>query len=79
MEWRDWIAVQWYEKLYENYAEQYEKEPFTQGTIGNVIIEKELNYDKSLKIIDIGCGTGARHRTGQGGYSVTGIDSSRLS
>ena len=33
MEWRDW-TLQWYEKLYENYAEQYDKEPFTQGTIG---------------------------------------------
>ncbi|NLY52401.1 MAG: class I SAM-dependent methyltransferase [Firmicutes bacterium] len=70
------MAVQWYEKLYENYAEQYEKEPFTQGTIGECdFIEKELNYDKSLKIIDIGCGTG-RHaiELAKRGYSVTGID-----
>ena len=26
--------MQWYEKLFENYAEQYDKESFTQGTIG---------------------------------------------
>lgn len=38
-------------------------------------IEKELGYDKSLKIIDIGCGTG-RHsiELSRRGYSVTGID-----
>ena len=41
-----------------NYAEKYDKECFTQGTIGECdFLEKELNFDKSLKIIDIGCGT----------------------
>jgi len=67
---------QWYEKLFENYGEQYDKESFTQGTKGECdFIEKELNYDKSLKIIDIGCGTG-RHaiELTKRGYSVTGID-----
>ncbi len=67
---------QWYVKLFENYGEQYDKESFTQGTIGECeFIEKELNYDKSLKIIDIGCGTG-RHsiELTKRGYSVTGID-----
>lgn len=66
----------WYEKLFENYGEQYDKEPFVQGTIGECdFIEKELNYDKSLKIIDIGCGTG-RHsiELTKRGYSVTGTD-----
>lgn len=66
----------WYEKLFENYGEQYDKESFTQGTKGECdFIEKELNYDKSLKIIDIGCGTG-RHaiELTKRGYSVTGID-----
>ncbi len=67
---------QWYEKLFENYGEQYDKESFTQGTIGECdFIEKELNYDKSLQIIDIGCGTG-RHSIAltKRGYCVTGID-----
>ncbi|MDP3387561.1 MAG: class I SAM-dependent methyltransferase [Eubacteriales bacterium] len=67
---------QWYEKLFENYGEQYDKESFTQGTIGECdFIEKELNYDKSLRIIDVGCGTG-RHaiELTKRGYSVTGID-----
>jgi 2-polyprenyl-3-methyl-5-hydroxy-6-metoxy-1,4-benzoquinol methylase len=70
------LAKQWYEKLFENYAEQYDKESFTQGTRGECdFIEKELNFDKSLKIIDIGCGTG-RHciELTKRGYSVTGID-----
>ncbi len=68
--------TQWYEKLFENYGEKYDNEIFTQGTIGECdFIEKELNYNKSLKIIDIGCGTG-RHsiELTKRGYSVTGID-----
>ena len=67
---------QWYETLFENYGEQYDKEPFTHGTIGECdFIESELNRDKSLRIIDIGCGTG-RHaiELTRRGYSVTGID-----
>lgn len=67
---------QWYEKLFDNYANQYDKEQFTQGTIGECdFIEKEFDYDSSLKIIDIGCGTG-RHaiELTKRGYSVTGID-----
>lgn len=67
---------QWYEKLFENYGEQYDDEIFTQGTVGECdFIEKELNYNKSLKIIDIGCGTG-RHsiELTKRGYQITGID-----
>lgn len=67
---------QWYETLFDNYGEQYDKESFTQGTTGECdFIEKELNYDKSLNIIDIGCGTG-RHsiELTKRGYFVTGID-----
>ena len=26
--------MQWYEKLFENYANQYDKEPFYHGTLG---------------------------------------------
>lgn len=68
--------MQWYEKLFANYAAGYDREPFTQGTQGECdFIERELNYDRSLRIIDVGCGTG-RHtiELTKRGYSVTGID-----
>lgn len=67
---------QWYETLFENYGEKYDNESFAQGTIGECnFIEKEINHNKSLKIIDIGCGTG-RHaiELSKRGYSMTGID-----
>ena len=67
---------QWYEALFENYANKYEKEPFTKGTIGECdFIEKEIGYNKDLKILDIGCGTG-RHsiELTKRGYHVTGVD-----
>ncbi len=67
---------QWYEQLFENYAETYDKEIFTQGTIGEVdFIEQEFNFDKSKKILDVGCGTG-RHaiELAKRGYQVIGID-----
>jgi 2-polyprenyl-3-methyl-5-hydroxy-6-metoxy-1,4-benzoquinol methylase len=67
---------QWYETLFEDYGKKYDNENFTQGTIGECdFIEKEINYDKSLRIIDIGCGTG-RHsiELTKRGYKVIGID-----
>ena len=67
---------QWYESLFENYAQQYDNENFTHGTVGECdFIEKEINFDKSLKILDVGCGTG-RHaiELSKRGYQVTGID-----
>jgi len=67
---------QWYEELFENYAETYDNEEFTKGTIGECdFIEKEIQYDKTVKILDIGCGTG-RHsiELSKRGYSLTGID-----
>ena len=67
---------QWYELLFENYAQQYDSENFTHGTVGECdFIEKEINFDKSLKILDVGCGTG-RHsiELSKRGYQVTGID-----
>jgi 2-polyprenyl-3-methyl-5-hydroxy-6-metoxy-1,4-benzoquinol methylase len=67
---------QWYEALYENYGNKYDKEVFVHGTVGECdFIEKEINYDKNLKIIDIGCGTG-RHsiELTKRGYNITGVD-----
>jgi len=67
---------QWYEALFENYARKYDKEPFVQGTLGECdFIEQEITHNKSLKIIDIGCGTG-RHsiELAKRGYQITGID-----
>lgn len=70
---------QWYENLLENYAEKYEKECFVKGTIGECdFIEKEIQSNKKLKILDLGCGTG-RHtiELSKRGYHVTGVDLSR--
>lgn len=67
---------QWYETLFENYGNKYDNESFTQGTIGECdFIENEVDFNKDLKIIDIGCGTG-RHsiELSKRGYSMTGID-----
>lgn len=67
---------QWYESLFENYARKYENESFVQGTPGECdFLEKELNFNKSFKILDVGCGTG-RHpiELSKRGYSITGID-----
>ena len=66
----------WYESLFENYGERYDKESFTQGTLGECdFIESEIEKDKSTKILDVGCGTG-RHaiELTKRGYRVTGID-----
>jgi len=70
------MKKQWYESLFENYAHKYDHESFTQGTVGECdFIEKEIGFDKSLKILDVGCGTG-RHAVelSKRGYHVTGID-----
>jgi 2-polyprenyl-3-methyl-5-hydroxy-6-metoxy-1,4-benzoquinol methylase len=67
---------QWYEQLFENYAQTYDKEHFTQGTIGEVdFIEQEINFDKSKRILDVGCGTG-RHviELAKRGYQIVGVD-----
>lgn len=66
----------WYEELFENYARKYDEEDFVRGTVGECdFVEKELGYDRSRKILDIGCGTG-RHSVelAKRGYEVTGID-----
>jgi len=66
----------WYQELFENYAKKYDQESFTQGTLQEVdFIEKELGFDKTLRILDVGCGTG-RHSIElvKRGYSVVGAD-----
>ncbi len=67
---------QWYEKLFENYSDSYDYESFTKGTKGECnFIEKELSFNKAIKILDVGCGTG-RHsiELAKRGYNITGID-----
>lgn len=66
----------WYEELFMNYADKYEREVFTRGTAGEVdFMEKEISNNKKKTILDIGCGTG-RHSVelAKRGYRVTGID-----
>ena len=70
------MKKQWYETLFQNFANSYEKEVFTQGTIQEVdFIEKEIAFDKTKQILDVGCGTG-RHsiELARRGYKVTGFD-----
>ena len=67
---------QWYESLFENYGKKYDSENFTSGTIGECdFLEKEIGYDRTKQILDVGCGTG-RHaiELTKRGYNVTGID-----
>lgn len=69
----------WYEELFANYGKKYDNETFTQGTLGECdFIEKEIGFDKTCRILDVGCGTG-RHsiELAKRGYHVTGIDLSR--
>ena len=67
---------QWYEELFANYGLKCDNESFAQGTIGECdFIEREVGYNKSAHILDIGCGTG-RHsiELARRGYRVTGVD-----
>ncbi len=67
---------QWYEALFEDYGKTYDNESFTQGTAGECdFIEREIDFRKDTRILDVGCGTG-RHsiELAKRGYSVTGVD-----
>jgi len=62
--------------LFEDYGQKYDNENFEQGTTGEYdFIESELKFNKSLKILDVVCGTG-RHsiELTKRGYAITGID-----
>lgn len=66
----------WYEELFDNYGKTYDRESFVQGTSGECdFIEREINFNKSASILDVGCGTG-RHaiELTRRGYQVTGVD-----
>lgn len=68
--------TEWYEELFENYGESYDRESYVKGTSGECdFIEKEIDYRKDFKIIDIGCGTG-RHSVelASRGYDISGVD-----
>jgi 2-polyprenyl-3-methyl-5-hydroxy-6-metoxy-1,4-benzoquinol methylase len=67
---------QWYEELFQDFADNYDRENFTSGTIGEVdFIEREIKLNKEIRILDIGCGTG-RHslELARRGYTVVGFD-----
>lgn len=66
----------WYETLFENFAKKYDTQSFTTGTLGECdFIEREISFDRSCRILDVGCGTG-RHslELAKRGYSVLGVD-----
>ena len=67
---------QWYEILFRNYALKYDAESFVGGTSGECdFLESEILYNRQVRILDIGCGTG-RHslELARRGYEVTGVD-----
>ena len=51
----------WYQELFKNTAQEYEKLPFVKATAGEVdFIEEEIRFSKGSRVLDLACGTG-RH------------------
>lgn len=70
------LMTHWCKTLFANFAKTYDREVFTQGTLGEVdFVERELGSDRSKRILDIARGTG-RYATElvKRGYHVTGFD-----
>ena len=69
---------QWYEELFENYAEKYDNESFTTGTIGECdFIENEINFNKALKIIPWATQTNAKRLRPVGGIPCRHFSNTR--
>lgn len=70
------MSERWFETWYRDFGPEYDKEPYTASTARDVdFIEREIAFDKSRAILDIGCGTG-RHslELARRGYRITGVD-----
>ena len=70
--------TQWYEALFTNYAEKYEEESFTKGTLKEVdFIENEIKYNKKCRILDVEVRP-TFNRTRQKGLCSNRIDLSKI-
>ncbi|MFW6136021.1 MAG: class I SAM-dependent methyltransferase, partial [Chloroflexota bacterium] len=71
----DLITPLWYEALYDHFPD-YDEEPYAQNTVDEVdFVERQIDHDRSKRILDVGCGTG-RHalELARRGYDVVGVD-----
>ncbi|MBN1799646.1 MAG: hypothetical protein JW822_13805 [Spirochaetales bacterium] len=66
---------QWYKELFKDYARAYDNESFTQGTSGECdFIEKEIEYNTSLSIIDVEGFCAAANKEGDAVYKNNTFD-----